>query len=137
MLLGLRERALESARMELAEAARAANRASDAAEEAERAWSSEAASCAGASFATIDALVEAHALVEARRSRADAAASAAKAARAAQEAAREACLRAERERRKLEIWRDKLLDLERAAEGKRERIATDEVAARTFVRSHA
>jgi flagellar export protein FliJ len=136
-LLGLRERALEAARVELAAAARAASEAAEVAALSERAYGDEAARCAAGAFATVDALIEAHAHVAALRSRADADAARVEKLREAEAEAREACVRAERERRKLEIWREKLVEVERAAENRKERVATDEVAARTFVRSHA
>lgn len=136
-LLGLRERALETARVALASATRSAREASMAAAEAESAWSALATICAGAPFGTIDALVDAHAHVAALRRRADAARARAVAACAAEDTARAGCVRAERERRKLEIWRDRLDEIARAAESRKERLATDEMAARTFVRKHA
>lgn len=136
-LLALRERAVESARAVLGAALRATAQAAEAQAAAERAWSTRAAAVAVARFPDVDALMEAHAHLAALRLRADLAAREHTAARAKEELARASCMRAERERKKLEIWRDRLLSLEAQAERRSERLATDEVAARTFVRTHA
>ena len=136
-LLALRERAVESARAVLAAALRATASAAEALSATESAWSTRAASVAAARFPDVDALMQAHAHLDALRRRADLAATELTNARNQEEGARAGCMRAERERKKLELWRDRLLSLEAQAERRSERLATDEVAARTFTRTHA
>jgi flagellar biosynthesis chaperone FliJ len=136
-LLTLRERAVESARAVLGAALRVTAQAAEAQAAAENAWSTRAAAAATTRFPDVDALMESHAHLDALRRRADLAATELTAARDKEEVARAGCMRAERERKKLELWRDRLLSLEAQAERRSERLATDEVAARTFVRTHA
>ena len=50
----------------------------------------------------------------------------------AETAAREALIAAERDLKKIEAWRDGILEAERAAQARMERIAADELAARMF-----
>ncbi|MFO0592851.1 MAG: hypothetical protein U0441_35230 [Polyangiaceae bacterium] len=50
----------------------------------------------------------------------------------AEHAARESLIVAERDLKKIEAWRDGILEAERAAEARVERLANDELAARMF-----
>lgn len=129
-LLALRERALEGARAALATAQRATAAAITAHTAAEQAWSGRSEQIAGARFTSVVELSDAHAHLRTMRMAADEAAGHVQIARAREDDARAECVRAERERRKLEVWRDKLAALERQAEARRERLATDELAAR-------
>jgi flagellar biosynthesis chaperone FliJ len=133
-LLALRERALEATRLALGAATTAAAAAARAQDAAQVAWAQRAEAFAAAAFATVDLLEEAHAHVGSLRRRADLAGEALAAARASEDECRAACARAERERRKLELWRERLAEIDRAAERRLERMTTDEAAARTFAR---
>jgi hypothetical protein len=136
-LVAVRARQLESAQTTLAAAHRAARSAEEARDAAEHAWLDRAVTLERAPAPTMDALVEARAHLDGLRRRADLAGIAALRARGVLASARNACLDADRELKKLQIWRDQLVEVERADEARRERLVTDEVAARVFARECA
>jgi hypothetical protein len=133
-LVEMRQAAADVARGAFADARRAAERAHEGHEAGRAAWAARAEEIAGARYRDIDELVAARAHLETLRLREAALARAAAAADAVEATRREECLSAERELSKLERWRASLLDQERAEEARRERLQTDEIAARTFAR---
>jgi len=136
-LVAVRARQLESARTALGAAHRAALRAEEAREASERTWLDRALALERSPAPTMDALVEARAHLDGLRRQADHAGLVALRARSALSVARNACLDADRQLKKLEIWRDQLVETERVDEARRDRLLTDEVAARTFARECA
>jgi flagellar export protein FliJ len=133
-LVTARSRVLDAARGELGRAQRAVSEAAEAERAAEQAWSDRAEAVAAATFASIDAITDSRAHLDGLRRRARAATTATARARIEEQARREACIAAEREVKKVEIWRDKIEQAERAIEARRERVTADEIAARTFAK---
>jgi hypothetical protein len=86
---------------------------------------------------TADALADARAHLDGLRRRANTAGMAVLDAQRAEQAARVACIMADRELKKVEAWRDRLVEAERAEADRRERILTDEAAARIYMRGAA
>ncbi len=135
-LVEMRRASADSARAAFAEAQRGAERARAALEAALAEWSTRAAEIATTRYHGIDELVVARNHLESVRLGIEVLGRAAAAADAAERARREECLCAERELSKLERWRESLHEQERAEEARRERLQTDEIAARTFARRH-
>jgi hypothetical protein len=133
-LVAARARLLDVARGELARALRSTAEAAEASRAAQRAWSDQAEAVAAASFANVDEIADSRAHLDALRRRAELATEAMDRARAHEHARRAACIAAEREVKKVEIWRDKIEEAERAIAARQERVAADEIAARTFAR---
>lgn len=136
-LLAVRTRELDVARAALGAASRERVRATAAEEQAERAWEDRARSLVAVSSLTMDALVQAHAHLGGLRRRADLEAAALLDARRREAVALQTCVQADRQVKKMEIWSDRLAEIERAEANRRERLVTDEVAARTFARAGA
>ena len=136
-LLAVRTRALDVARAALGSACRERVKATVARDLAERAWEERAQLLMTVSSLTMDALALAHAHLGGLRRRADHEAATLLDAQRREGVALQACMEANREVKKMEIWKDRLAELERAEENRRERIITDEVAARTFARAGA
>lgn len=136
-LVAVRARQLEAAQTALGAALRDARCAEEARDASERAWLDRTLTLERAPAPTMDALVEARAHLDGLRRQADLAGLSLLRARGSLSAARNACLLADRELKKLEIWRDQLAEAERLNEARRERLVTDEVAARAFARECA
>lgn len=134
MLVELRQRAVEVAQTESAAATRRAQDAEQAAQRAADAWAEAAGASPEERTSSVD-LAELSAWLGALRHRADRAAAQAAEARAEAERRRAALVVARSELRKIEVWRDGLAAGVRAAAMRLERVAADEVAART-VRRH-
>jgi hypothetical protein len=136
-LVAVRAQKVDVARTALGGAQRARILATEAQDAAEAAWLDRVRALASARLPTVDALVEGRAHLDGLRRRANAAAVAVLDARRAEQAALVACLMADRELKKVETWRDRLAEAERAEADRRERLLTDEAAARIFVRGAA
>jgi flagellar biosynthesis chaperone FliJ len=136
-LAAARSRELDVARGELARARRATGEAEAIEAAASRAWRQRAEALASTSFTSIDDLMISRAHLEGLRLRETTAAAALASAREAENTRREACIRAEREVRKVEIWREKIEEAERAITVRRERVTADEIAARTFAKGES
>ena len=133
-LLAARSRGLDAARGELGVAQRAAREAAATELAAQRAWSDRAEALATASFPDVDAIVDSRAHLDGLRLRAEAASKATEQARAEELLRRDACIAAEREVKKVEIWRDRIEEADRARVARQERVTADEIAARTFAK---
>jgi hypothetical protein len=129
-LEGLADRALTAARGRVADARRALVAATEAAETAEATWILATQAFATRVESAAD-LVEQAAHVRTLRLRADAAAKRLAEAAAEEKHRAELVLEAERDRRKLELWRERLTETEREQGARAERLAADELAART------
>jgi flagellar biosynthesis chaperone FliJ len=133
-LVTARSRLLDAARGELGRAQRALSEAADAERAAQRAWTERAEAVAAEAFVSVDAIADSRAHLEGLRRRAEVAAAATERARTEEQTRRDACIAAEREVKKVEIWRDKIQEAERAIAARQERVTADEIAARTFAR---
>lgn len=133
MLVELRQRAVELAQTLSAEATRRALDADEASKRAAEAWEESTRTTPGERTSSVD-LAELCAWQGTLRQRAEAAAAAAVAAHAEAERQRAALVAARSELRKIEVWRDGLAAAVRSAALRVERIASDEVAARTVRR---
>lgn len=133
-LVELAETAERSARAQAGAAERALADAKEEARESETAWVAAAAVEANGLVNATD-LIDSEAYLRTLRTRADAARQ--KTERASEEAGRCASevVRAATERRKLELWRDRIAESDRTEDNRRERIASDELAARSAGRA--
>ena len=129
-LITLRSRAVDIAQSSLAAAARATGLARQAQEHAEQAWLAEVALHASASETTMADFTESRLMILALRQRADALVLHVQEAQAKEDQQREVLTDARRELRKLELWRDSIVESSRQESARRERVATDEIAAR-------
>jgi flagellar export protein FliJ len=136
-LVDQRERGVDAARTALGSAVRAVRAAEAVRDDAEAAWCNRANELAREGSPTVGSLVDARAHLETLRRRAEAAAAKLAIARRGADAAREACVRADRELKKMEVWQDHLVEAERVELERKERLRTDEAAARSFVRVRA
>jgi dTMP kinase len=136
-LLDVRGRAAEQARAAVAKAKREADLATRTHEEAERTWMSTALKEAEAKHRTMDDLMLGRARLEGLRKLADVARARALEARKIEEMKNGEASHAERELRKIELWRDKADEAIRIEEARLERIQTDAFAARAFDRGRA
>ena len=127
-LIELAESAERSAKAKCALAERALAEARASAERAEAHWQTTARQPLQVARATD--LEEHGAYLRALRTRADAAARGVEQAVTAERAASAEVTQTATERRKLEMWRDRMAEAERAEEARRERLANDELAAR-------
>lgn len=132
-LVELAESAERSARALAAAAERALAEASDDARRSESAWV-QAAAVDVDTVVHVSDLAESEAYLRTLRARADAAKGRSEQALAEERRLSSEVVRAATERRKLELWRDRIADGDRAEETRRERIASDELAARTSAR---
>jgi hypothetical protein len=82
-------------------------------------------------------LAEQAAYLDTLRRRADAAARLVERAKAEERASHAEVVRAATERRKLELWRDRIVDASRAELAQTERRASDDLAARISIRGRA
>lgn len=133
-LVAARSRVLDAARGELGRAQRATSEAAAAELAAERAWADRAEALATASFPDVDAILDSRAHLDGLRLGAKAATKATERARDEEVLRREACIAAEREVKKVEIWRDRIEEADRARVARQERVTADEIAARTFAK---
>jgi hypothetical protein len=131
-LLTVKTRVLDEKRAALAAALRNANTARTAQHLAEAAWEERVAALATGHYETIAEHLEARTHLESLKRAATCAAERATLATRAEAAARESLIVAERELKKIEAWRDGILETERAAQERSERIGADELAARMF-----
>jgi flagellar biosynthesis chaperone FliJ len=132
-LVELAETAERSARAQASAAERALAEAKEEARQSETAWLAAAAVDPDGVVNAAD-LMDSEAYLRTLRARADAALQ--KSDRASTEAGRCASeiVLAATERRKLELWRDRIAEGDRTEENRRERIASDELAARSAAR---
>lgn len=133
-ILRVRARQLDVARAALASAARAAAEASAARSAAEGLWSQAAVTITSSPPRSVDALIDARAHLSTLRRRADLAAEALAKAASGERDARAACLRAEREHKKMTRWLEMVAEGEQAQAVRQERRAADEHAARVVMR---
>ena len=124
----LRERAVREAQAALAESARAVAAARAAVAEVERSWSAQADRIGRCTSPT--GLAEASAYLDTLRRRADQAQQNVTACQAVEVRMREKVQRARMEQRKIELWRDGIVESLSEEEARRERVASDELAAR-------
>lgn len=129
-LVDLAEKALDSARNRAAAAERATTEAQAEAEQAERVWVAATHGFAKG-VVSVEDLSRQGAHLRTLRTHADIAIKRLEKARADEKTARELVLEASRERQKLELWRERLREVEREEEARIEQLATDELAART------
>lgn len=129
-LLAVRERALDERRGAFAAAVGAAARSRAAAASAHEMWEARAIRVGAMGHATVAEHAEARMHVESLRKGALRAAEIAVEAAKAERVAREAMIAAERELKKIETWRDGMLEDQRVEGARAERRATDELAAR-------
>lgn len=132
-LLQVRSRALDERRAELARATRVANEAREAQKMSHEAWERHALLAARTAHGTVWEHADARAHVDDLWRGALRAADLAALAEEKERAALAAVLHAERELKKIEVWREGLVDMERLAAARRERIAADEHTARMYV----
>ncbi len=135
-LVELGEKAEQSARVRASAAERALSDARDDARGQENAWS-EAARDFATGIKRVTELQEQAAHLETLRRRADAAARRVERAIADERACATELVRTATERRKLELWRDRIIDANRAEEARLERIASDELASRVVSRGQS
>ena len=131
-LLNAKTRVLDEKRAAFAAAQRSANTARTAQHLADAAWEQRAVALANGCYETVAEHLEARSHLESLKRAANCAAERAALAARAETAAREALIAAERDLKKIEAWRDGILEAERAAQARMERIAADELAARMF-----
>ncbi len=131
-LLTAKTRVLDEKRADFAAAQRNANTARTAQHFADAAWEQRAVALANSHYETVAEHLEARSHLESLKRAANCAAERAALAARAETAAREALIAAERDLKKIEAWRDGILETERAAQARMERIAADELAARMF-----
>jgi flagellar export protein FliJ len=128
-IAGIRARTVEILQLELAGLMVRAREAASAVVAAKRAWE-EAASAPPLAVCTSGDLAEAHAFVQGLARRVDALAAEERVALAREEAGLRKLVHAKTELRKIENWRDRLLQVAMDEESAHERRTTDEVAAR-------
>lgn len=128
-VIDLRKRSVDLAQAECASATLAAQEADQIALAAEDEWVN-ASRCAERCASSTD-LERASAWLHTLRLRADRSAAEAADARAEVDRAHAGLVAARAELRRIELWRDGLVAAQRVALDRRERTATDEVAART------
>lgn len=129
-VMELRKRAVELAQTACAKAMQAAIEAEAAAKSAESEWVRASAE-APLDASSITDLAELSAWIRSLRTRADRAALRAAELHREVERAQAALTSARAEHRRIELWRDGLIAAERAVASRKERVAADEVAART------
>lgn len=129
MLVELRQRAVEIAQAESADATRRAQESDQASQQAADLWAESTRASAGERPSSVD-LAELSAWQHTLRQRADRAVVQAGVARTESERRRTALVTARSELRKIEVWRDGLAAVARASMMRSERVAADEVAAR-------
>jgi hypothetical protein len=129
-LIAISDRALTAARAKAAEAARAVAAANTDANEHETAWAEASQGFAGKVEYAGDLAVEA-AHLRTLRLRADAAAKRVAEAVAHERKCVDLVVEAERDRRSLQLWEDRLKETEREQDARAERKASDELAARS------
>ncbi len=130
-IVDLRKRDVELAQAVCAKATMAAQEAEQAARDAEQAWMSAGETTSDGSCASSTDLAESSAWLRTLKLRADRAAARSREARKEVEQAHASLVAARSELRRIELWRDGLASAERAVTDRKERIASDEVAART------
>jgi flagellar biosynthesis chaperone FliJ len=133
-LVELAEGEERAARARTSEAERAVAAARLEADRAEAAWL-EATCVVGAAVTRAFELEEREAFLRTLRARADAAAKRVEAAAIEERRLAAELVRAATERRKLELWRDRITEGERDEDARKERVASDEMAARIVLRS--
>ena len=131
-LLQAKSRIVDEKRAALAAALRTANVARSEQMAAEDAWEKRVTALAMGQYETIAEHLEARTHLESLKRAAIAAADRATLAVRAEQVARESLIVAEREMKKIEAWRDGIVEAERAAEARVERLASDELSARIF-----
>ena len=131
-LIDARSKTLDHARGALSEAQRSTARARAQRDEALRTWSEQADAMAKLTHPTVGALSESRAYLESLRCRLDLATAALTRAENEERARRDACIAAEREVKKMELWRNRVLEGDRLLAARGERAANDELGARTF-----
>jgi hypothetical protein len=129
-LIAISDKALVAARAKAAEARSAAQRATAEAQELEAAWAAASEDFAKKVEYAGDLATEA-AHVHTLRLRADAGAKRVAEAAAAERKCQDLAVEAERDRRSLQLWEDRLKETEREQEARAERKTSDELAART------
>ena len=131
-LIDARQKAVDIARAALSDGQRATATARGEREEAYRTWSVGSDAAAKLTHPTVGALSEARSFLETLRRRVDVADKVLAQAEAEEHKRREACIAAEREVKKMELWRERVAEGERLLAARIERTATDELAARTY-----
>jgi flagellar export protein FliJ len=131
-LIDARSKALDHARAALSDAQRTTASARAQREEAESTWSQQADAVATLTHPTVGALSESRAYLESLRRRLDLAAQALTRAENEERARREACIAAEREVKKMELWKARVIEGDNLLAARSERSANDELAARTY-----
>jgi hypothetical protein len=128
-LVEMAEKAENAARAKAAAAVQAVSDAKRDAQREEQAWS-DAARDFAKSVKTVTELQEQAAYLETLRRRANAAAKRVEKAQEHERACAAEVVHAATEKRKLELWRDRIVDAVRAEEQRLERLANDALAAR-------
>jgi hypothetical protein len=128
-LVEMAEKAENAARAQAAAAAQAVSDAKRDAQREEQAWS-DAAKNFATGVKTVTELQQQSAYLETLRRRANAAVKRVEKAHEHERACAAAVIRAATEKRKLELWRDRIVDAARAEEQRLERLASDALAAR-------
>jgi flagellar export protein FliJ len=128
-LVDVRVRAVDVVEMELAQLVRRLADAKEAVRRAHGAWEAAASVPAPPTCTSAD-LHDAHAHLLGLRRRIETLAAQERQVRLLEEASRSRLLAAKTELKKIETWRDRLVDAVRAEEDAQERKATDQVAAR-------
>ena len=129
-LVGLRGRAVESAQRELSDAYRDLAAARENVDRTERLWKEHAESFARGEYRATGDMADEHAYLLTLRFACDQALLQLQEARVREAEKRKALLEAKSELRKMELWRDALLERAAAVALRQERIASDETAAR-------
>jgi hypothetical protein len=135
-LVEIADKAEQSARARAAAAQAALREARDDAQREERAWTDVARDFA-TGIKRVTELQEQAAYLETLRRRADAAARRVERAVESERSCAAEVVRAATERRKLELWRDRIVEASRVEETRLERIASDDMAARIAGRGEA
>jgi hypothetical protein len=135
-LVEMADKAEQSARARAGAAAGALREARDDAQREERAWTDGARDFA-TGIKRVTELQEQAAYLETLRRRADAAARRVERAIESERTCAAEVVRAATERRKLELWRDRIVEANRVEETRLERIASDDMAARIAGRGEA
>jgi flagellar biosynthesis chaperone FliJ len=127
----LRKGAVELAQAACATAAQAAHEAAQAARDAEAEWTRASLAASSAAWASSADLAESSAWIRTLKGRAERAAMRADEARREVDRTSAALVAARSELRRMEMWRDGLVAADRAILDRKERVAADEIAART------
>lgn len=129
-IVELRSRAVDLAAADLARARIAADEAGARVVELAKAYADAADAADGQRAGTIAEFGERRAFVESARERLERAREEVRKAEAITEEKQRVLSDAKKELRKIELWRDGMLERERAEEGRKERVGADELAAR-------